>query len=404
VHHRAELGGAPASLALLIRRLDRERFEPHVYCPPGASAELFREAGAIVHTGTVAGFTHIWASTYRGARWLVLGRELARLPRHLAGFRRTLQQETFDLVHLNDSPLLPAAWLARRHGIPVVWHLRSAPPHGGRDLRSRLVRRAVLRLSAATIAINQDVADAWDIPAMVVANPVDLDRFSPGERVAARAAVGLPAAGNVVSYVGFLYPAKGVRELIEAAALVREQGIQATYLLVGGGVRGNSFFRTPLGRAARLLGLAHDHEAEARARTAALGLERSVRFVSFTADAPDVYRASDVIVSPSRGPEIGRPLLEAAAVGIAAVGTGSTTGGGILEPGVTTVFAAGSGAEPLAAAIADLLRDPAQRESVGIAARLHALSKLDPERNARLVEAVYERVGNRSPPRSATSV
>src|SRR5438876_7942364 len=80
VHHRSELGGAPASLSYLIRELDRERFEPHVYCPPGPAADLFREAGATVHTGEVAAFTHIWASTYSGRRWLLLAREIARLP------------------------------------------------------------------------------------------------------------------------------------------------------------------------------------------------------------------------------------------------------------------------------------------------------------------------------------
>ena len=46
VHHRSELGGAPASLSYLIRELDDEQFEPHIYCPPGPAAELFRESGA----------------------------------------------------------------------------------------------------------------------------------------------------------------------------------------------------------------------------------------------------------------------------------------------------------------------------------------------------------------------
>jgi hypothetical protein len=43
----------------VIRSLDRDRFEPHLYCPAGAAAELFREASATVHEGTVASFTHI---------------------------------------------------------------------------------------------------------------------------------------------------------------------------------------------------------------------------------------------------------------------------------------------------------------------------------------------------------
>src|SRR5437660_9242261 len=139
VHHRSELGGAPASLSYLIRELDPAQFEAHIYCLPGPAAELFRQAGAHVHTGPVAGFTHIWASTYRGRRWLLFLRELGLLPAHLWQFRRTLRRHRFELVHFNDSPLIPAAWLANRQKLPVVWPLRSALPHGGTARPSRLV-------------------------------------------------------------------------------------------------------------------------------------------------------------------------------------------------------------------------------------------------------------------------
>src|SRR5690348_6928481 len=49
VHHRSELGGAPTSLSYLIANLDRDRFDPHVYCPPGPAAKLFESVGATVH-------------------------------------------------------------------------------------------------------------------------------------------------------------------------------------------------------------------------------------------------------------------------------------------------------------------------------------------------------------------
>src|SRR5437667_316204 len=151
----AGMRGRPtASLSYLIRELDKLEFEPHIYCPPGPAAELFRESGARVHTGPVAGFTHIWASTYRGRRWLLFGRELALLPSHVLRFRRTLRRSRFELVHLNDSPLIPAAWLARREGLPVAWHLRSALPERGRDRRSAFVRAAIRRLATTSIAIN----------------------------------------------------------------------------------------------------------------------------------------------------------------------------------------------------------------------------------------------------------
>ena len=170
-----------------------------------------------MHTGAVAGFTHIWASTYRGRRWLLFGRELALLPKHVIQFRRTLRRHRFELVHFNDSPLIPAAWLARREGLPVVWHLRSALPDGGGDRRSAFVRAAIRKLATTSIAINHDVGDVFGVGSTVVANSVDLERFQPGDPQAAREALGLSATRPVVSYFGFIYPSKGFREFIEAA-------------------------------------------------------------------------------------------------------------------------------------------------------------------------------------------
>jgi glycosyltransferase involved in cell wall biosynthesis len=385
VHHRRELGGAPVSLALLVGALDLERFEPHVFCPPGAAAELFRGAGATVHTGPVAGFTHVWASTYHGARWLLLGRELLGLPGHVAAFGRVLREGGFDIVHVNDSPPLAAAWLARRRGLPIVWHLRSAPPEGAPGLRLRLLRRAIAGWSAAAIAINADVVRAWDVGAEPVPNPVDLSRFSP-------AAAAPERPRPVVSSVGFLYPAKGFREVIGAAAQLRDRGVEATVVLAGGAVRDAEWFRSPAGRLAQRLGLAHDYGAEARALVAELGLGDRIRFDGYTGEIADVYRESDVVVAASQGPEIGRSLLEAAACGVPAVGTGSRTGGGVLVPDETTLFASGRDAGALADRVAELLSDPERRSRMGAAARSHSVATFDPDRVARQVEAIYDRL------------
>lgn len=393
MHHRAELGGAPTSLSHLIRALDRTRFQPHVYCPPGAAADLFRDAGATVHTGPVAAFTHIWASTYRGLRWLLLVRELWRLPSHARSFRRTLRRNNFALVHLNDSPLIPAAWLAHRERVPVVWHLRSTLPHHGTDRRSRVVRRAIGRLAASTIAINGDVADAFGLGSAVVPNSVDLARFHPGDRGEARRAAGLDPDRPVVSFFGFIYPSKGVREAIEAAGRVRADGLDATWLIVGGGVRGAEFFASPLGRALQLARLVRDHEADARELVARLGLRDVVRFVPFTSETAELYRASDLVVAPSRGPELGRPVLEAAASGVPVVASASHTGGGgVAVPDETAVLVAEVDGERLAEAVADLLRDPERRRRLGRAARTFAEQRFDQTRNARAVEAIYDSV------------
>jgi glycosyltransferase involved in cell wall biosynthesis len=392
VHHRSELGGAPASLSYLIRELDREKFEPHIYCPPGAAAELFSQAGASVHTGPVSSFTHIWASTYRGRRWLLFARELALLPPHVLRFRKTLRRNRFELVHFNDSPLIPAAWLARRRSMPVVWHLRSALPGGGTDGRSRFVRAAIRRLATTSIAINHDVESVFSVGATVVPNSVDLERFRPGDAEAAKRVLGLPDARPVVSYFGFIYPSKGFREFIKAAARLHDEGHDARYLIVGGAVRGEEFFRTVVGRGLQLADLTRDYETEAKRLVAELGLAEVLHFVPFTQDTAELYRASDVVVAPSQGPELGRPVIEAAASGVPVVASGSRTGGGVVVPGRTGVLVNDFDAETLAEAVAELLRDDERRRTLGRAARSHAEQNFDPAQNARRVEQIYRRI------------
>lgn len=391
VHHRPELGGAPSSLSQLLRVLDRSRYEPHVYCPEGPVTKLFEAAGAVVHEGPVAAFTHIWASTYRGRRWMLLGHELRKLPRHVHAFERILDETPFDLVHLNDSPLVVAAWMAHRRRLPVVWHLRSALPEtGGR--RSAVLRTAVSRLGTTSIAITRDVATSFQVPAEIIPNSVDLDAFRPGDAGEARTVLELDREGPIVTFVGFLYPSKGFREFITAANLLERRGIRATYLMVGGPVRGAEFFETRLGRAAELLGLARDHEREAAALAVSLGLGDRLRFVAFTPDTPRVYQASDVIVAPSRGPELGRPLIEAAACGRPVVASGSLDGAEIVLPGVTGMLIPRRSPDALAATLAQLLEDPERRRRIGAAARRHAEESFDQHRNAERVTALYERI------------
>jgi glycosyltransferase involved in cell wall biosynthesis len=396
VHHRSELGGAPTSLAYLIRELDRDNFESHVFCPSGPAAELFESAGAQVHTGTVASFTHIWASVYRGRRWLLFVRELAHLPSHLRQFQQTLRRTEFDVVHINDSPMLPAAWLARRFRIPVVWHLRSALPYGGRDLRSRWVRAFIRRTASASIAINSDIRDVFDVGSIVVPNSVDLERFHPGNRTQAKRELGLNADRPAVSFFGFIYPSKGFREFIEMAATLRSRGHDASFLVVGGAVRGRDFFRTLIGRSLLYADLTRDYESEADKLVQKLDLGDAVSFIPFTYDTSVLYRASDVVVAPSLGPELGRPVIEAAASGAPVVATGSRTGAGIVAPGETTLLIEGSGAEGLADAVEELLVDPDRRESMGKNARLHAERMFDSRANGRAVEALYQTIVGRA--------
>jgi D-inositol-3-phosphate glycosyltransferase len=132
----------------------------------------------------------------------------------------------------------------------------------------------------------------------VVAPGVDHLVFSPGDRGAARRALGL-SDHPVLLFVGRIQRLKGADLAIGALAELRDRRAE---LVIVGGPSG------PDGDAE----LAHLH-----AMVAELGLERRVRFVAPQPHEQLVsyYRAADVCVVPSQAESFGLVALEAAACG-----------------------------------------------------------------------------------------
>lgn len=126
-----------------------------------------------------------------------------------------------------------------------------------------------------------------------VRNGVDLERFRPGERAAARAALGLPAQGRIVLGVGRLLPAKGFHL---AATALASLDADVTLVLVGEGPD----------RAAI--------EALASARVRCLGPLPPERVAL-------AYQAADVLVLPSEREGWPNVITEALASGLPVVAT-----------------------------------------------------------------------------------
>jgi glycosyltransferase involved in cell wall biosynthesis len=388
VHHRPQLGGAPSSLAQLIAQLD-PRFEPHVFCPEGPAAELFAAVGATVYTGDVSIFAHAWDSPYEGLRWLVLGREVAALPAHLQQLQRLVRSHRFPLVHLNDSPLLAAAWVAHRNGARVVWHLRSALAGEGRDRRSHAIAALMERWGDAAIAIDRDVAARFPIslPVKIVHNSVGLpDRAVDGRK----RALGLPEDRVAIGFAGFVRRQKGWPELVAAAGQLVAEGAPVQFVIMGGGVRPPEYFRTVRGRALQLTRLLTDEESAIKELVAAKGLEDRFSFLPFTVETGEIYSALDVVTFPNQGVGLGRPVLEAAAYGKPVVASGSEDGAGVLLPGETGVLLERGTPTEIASALRSLIADPELRARLGAAAAAHAQAVFEPGANARAVEEVYD--------------
>jgi glycosyltransferase involved in cell wall biosynthesis len=392
VHHRGDLGGAPSSLAELIRNLDHDRYDPHVYVPDGPAAELFAEAGAIVHVAPVAVFTHTWDNPYSGLRWLILGREAARMLPHLQSLSGLMERYRFPIVHLNDAPLIPAAWVARRHDARIVWHLRSALFGEGRDRRSRFVARCIDRFADAAIAIDEDVAARFPIqrPLSIVHNSVGaFGRTRMIDSQAVRRRLGLPRDRVIIGYAGFIRRPKGWPELLSAFRSLVDGGLPVHLVVIGGGVRGQDYFATLRGKALAATGIVSDEESAIARLVHELRLEDHVSIIPFRHRMDDFYRALDVLAFPNQGVGLGRPVLEAAAYGKPAVASGSSGGAGVLVPGETGILVPSGNPQELVRELRRLILDPELRERLGAAAGRHARQHFDARENARRVEGIY---------------
>ena len=362
-----------------------------MYTPAGPAAELFAAAGATVHIGPVSIFAHTWDSPYQGLRWLIPTREVLLLGVHMRALRRVLRERNYPIVHLNDSPLLPAARVAHREGSKVVWHLRSALAADGEDGRSRVILALMERWGDAAIAIDDDVAKRFDLnlPVTIIQNSTPIPSVLP-DASAAKQALGLPVDRTTVGFAGYLRSQKGWPELVDAADMLRRDGVDAHFVIVGGGIRPPAFFQTLRGRILELAGILTDDESAIHRKVKALGLGDRFTFVPFTSDRAKIYGALDVVAFPNQGVGLGRPVLEAAAFGKPVIGSGSKDGGGVLIDGVTGILLQDPAPDSIAHGLRELVLDHGLRDRLGAAAAVHAAQHFDPKINARAVEAVYD--------------
>ena len=199
----------------------------------------------------------------------------------------------------------------------------------------------------------------------IVAPGVDHAFFAPapapaaaGPRTAqARRALGLPAAGPMLLFVGRIQPLKGLEVAVRALA---RPGIRPdTFLVVVGGPSG-----------------AHGDDEVHRITSLvhALGLDDRVVFVPPQPHEllSTYYRAADVVVVPSRSESFGLVALEAAACGVPVVA--SAVGGlnTLVDHGRTGFLVEGRDPAAFATCLQQLLDDPVLAAEMGRRAAIRA--------------------------------
>ena len=281
-----------------------------------------------------------------------------------------------DVVHAHW--LSEFGWIAAREGMrPLVcsaW---------GNDVFNlswigRHRSRKALQAAAYVLADSEHLARETrslagrELPVEVLRWGLDLERFAPGDAGAAREVFGLPADGSLITCVRGFGAIYNTELLLEAFALVRARHGDARLLLKHPGAVAPAHVNAEIER---------------------LGLRDAVSVLGNVAERqmPDLYRASDVVVSIPSSDSSPRSVWEAFACGRPVVVSDLSWARDELTSGEDALF---TSLEPraVADAIGSVLDDPALAARLGAAARELASSQLDPAVSIARVNEIYRSV------------
>ncbi|MFC8504590.1 D-inositol-3-phosphate glycosyltransferase [Pedococcus sp. NPDC057267] len=366
-----DAGGMNVYVVEVARQLARRNVEVEIFTratsvDQPAVHEL--EPGVLVR--------HVTAGPFEGLRKDDLPGQLCAFAAGVMRVGAFAPEGHYDLVHSHYWLSGQVGWLAAdRWQVPLVHtmhtmarvknlHLASedSPEPAGREIGEVQVVEAADRLIANTLGERRELIELYAAePDKVVVVPpgVDLELFSPGDRAAARAAVGLPQDAKVLLFVGRIQPLKAPEVLVEAAAeLLARHPSWAGELVVAilGGPSGS--------------GLEHPESLQQLAQR--LGVTPQVRFVKPVPrrELAQWYRAADLVAVPSYSESFGLVAVEAQACGTPVVA--ADVGGLPTAVGEAGVLVDGHAVPKWADALESLLLDPDRRSSLSRKAVEHA--------------------------------
>jgi glycosyltransferase involved in cell wall biosynthesis len=393
LHMIGSFGGASRSLFEVVRAFPPGEVEASFVTQSGSASAFFARVGEVEESRGMTQFDHTRYSHYRGTRWLVLLRELAYLPFTFAALRRARARwGDFDLIHLNEFTGLVPLWLARRmFCAPAVVHVRSVVHDDLRCRRTLWVHRMLRDEAKAVIAIDQNVRAS--LPSEMAVEVIH-NAFSPNEQPSGYDSIEerlklLRPSSFKVGFVGNLLRVKGIHELIEAARLTRDRGLDVEFIIVGDDTAPS---RGVKARILRTLGLTQNARAEVEAAISLHDLRERMHMLGFTNNIARAYRHMDVLCFPSHYDAPGRPIFEAAYFGVPSIVAVRQPREDTMIHGETGIAVAPHSGDELAAAIERLATDKALAQRMGEAARAMAEQNFNVQRNARHLLGVYRRV------------
>lgn len=364
------LGGGEIALLNLVSHLDRTRFKLLVVLSSEGPLEgKLREvdvetmvlplAASLVHTRK----DHLTRST------LTRFRDALRVLTYSLKLARLLRSRKASLLHTNSLKADVFGGIAGRLArVPVLWHVRDRIENDYLPVKAVLVFRWLARwLPNYVITNSQATLDTLHLSrrARVVHDGIAITA-TPTEHQ--------PGGALKIGIVGRISPWKGQHIFLEAAKTVQKEFPNTRFQIIGSAMFGEE-----------------EYERKLREQAQKLELGENLEWLGFRSDVPELINALTILIHASTmGEPFGQVVIEGMVAGKPVI---ATRGGGvpeIVEDGVSGVLVPMNDAPALAAAIAELLRNPAYMKDLGLAGHKRVSEHFRIDQTAQKVEDVYD--------------
>lgn len=305
-------GGAERQVVELAKQLDRERFEP-MLCSLDGTRTLF--------------------DLNPSDTPIVMAKRRARFdPIPFWQVGRTMRREAIDVVHcfLFDAEVI-GRLMGRLTGVPAVIASERNSDYPVMPIKDRVQRatRSMVDLVIANSHAGKEYACGHlgfvDDRVVVVHNGVDVERFVPGDKAAARQRIGISGDGPVVGMFASFKAQKNHAMYFRVAQRVIDRIPEVTFLSVS---------HTPTGDR-----MSEAYQESLNSMLDELQLWDRVKILTNRDDVEELYRACDLTLLTSKREGTPNVVLESMASGVPVVATdvadnwlilGEASGGGVI--------------------------------------------------------------------------
>lgn len=374
-HHGGAKGGAPRSLAFLIKKLDKSKYEPYVLICYDAeeNKKIFESVGAKVIYRKFMGAWH--GSEVSGMSLRILYHNLKNaIPTYFQMFD-ILKEVNPDIVHLNSTCLFVAAKAIKKYNknIPIVCHVREPLLDG---FWGNILRKENEKYIDEYIAIEQFDADSLKTKKNVniVYNFVDFNDYnSKIKSDCLRKEFKIKKDEIVLLYLARISKENGAKEMLNNITELMQKNEKFHLCLVGIQNNINSKYQDDV------LKLSHKFPTR-------------IHFSEFRKDVPNVIASSDIMIAPFVKPHFARSIIEAAAMGVPSIG--SNIGGikELIKDGKTGLLFNYETFEDFNQKCEKLINDCELRKTMGLEAEKYAIENFDADKNSKRTFDIYKKL------------